>query len=71
MAYDLASAKARIHSYCRRPGGKAALAREAGLRRSTVQRVMRDDWNPTLTTLQALLEALDRLEGNVSAAEAA
>lgn len=40
---------------------RSDLAREAGLRKSVMTGVMREDWNPSSDTLERLVEALDRL----------
>ena len=37
------------------------LAREAGIRSTTIATMLEEDWNPTRRTLSAIVEVLDRI----------
>lgn len=59
----LDQARSRILSLLDRPGmNKVLLADRAGVHRNTLNGIEQANWNPTASTLEAILAAVDRLE---------
>lgn len=59
----LDKARSRINALLDRPGmNKVLLADRAGVHRNTLNGIEQANWNPTASTLEAIMSAVERLE---------